>query len=423
MAKAARQKINRTARNSVSSASGANAFKGGAVSFDYHGRTRLIFGAGSVERVGELTRELGAKKVLLVTDPGIVAAGHADRVESLLKKAGLKTAVFGGAHENPTTRDVDDCLALAKSARIDAIVGLGGGSSMDTAKGCNFLLTNGGRMRDYWGVGRATRPMLPLVAVPTTAGTGSECQSFALIADERTHQKMACGDPKALARVAVLDPALTLSQPPRVAACTGVDALTHAVETAVTLRRNALSLMYSHEAFKLVVGSFARVLGHPEDLEARGRMLLGAALAGTAIENSMLGAAHAAANPLTARFGIVHGQAVGLMLPAVVRFNGRDAAARRAYAELASAPEIACMSDGHENAWAALIKTIEELLNLAGMPRSLADCGVKRSEIKNLAADASRQWTAGFNPRAVTERDFVKLYEEAFEPRPLSRPA
>ncbi len=395
----------------------ANGFQGGLAPFDYPGRTRLVFGAGSVERAGEVTRELGAKRVLLVTDPGIIAAGHAARVEGLLKEVGLKTALYGGVRENPTTRDVDDCLAFARSARVDAIVGLGGGSSMDTAKGCNFLLTNGGRMRDYWGVGKATRPMLPLVAIPTTAGTGSECQSYALIADARTHQKMACGDSKAAARVAILDPALTLSQPPRVAACTGVDALTHAVETAVTLKRNALSLMYSHEAFKLVVGGFPRVLGHPDDLEARGRMLLGAALAGTAIENSMLGAAHAAANPLTARFGIVHGQAVGLMLPAVVRFNGRDAAARRAYAELASAPEIACVSDGPGFAWKALIATIEGLLNRAEMPRSLADCGVKRSDVAKLAADAARQWTAGFNPRPVTERDFARLYEKALEPR------
>ena len=389
----------------------------GFVAFDYEPRTRLVFGVNSVERVGELARELGAKKVLLVTDPGIVAAGHVERVERLLKSARLKVALFGKARENPTTRDVDECLAAAKSAGIDTIIGLGGGSSMDTAKGCNFLLTNGGRMQDYWGIGRATKPMLPLIAIPTTAGTGSECQSFALIADEKTHQKMACGDSKAAARVAILDPVLTLSQPARVAACAGIDAITHAVETAVTRKRNALSLMCSHEAFKLAAGGFPDVMRRPDDLEARGRMLLGAALAGTAIENSMLGAAHSAANPLTAHYGMVHGQAVGMMLPLVVRFNGQDAAARRAYAELASGPEIACVSDGHERALEALIARLESWLNLAGMPRSLADCGVKRSQIKTLAAEAARQWTAGFNPRPIRESDFVGLYEAAFERR------
>jgi alcohol dehydrogenase len=377
----------------------------GSVPFDYQARTRLFFGAGCVERVGELAREMGAKKILLVTDEGIVAAGHAERVQRLLTSAGVKVALFGKARENPTTRDVDECLATAKSAGIDTILGLGGGSSMDTAKGCNFLLTNGGRMQDYWGVGKATHPMLPFIAIPTTAGTGSECQSFALIADVETHQKMACGDPKAAARIAILDPALTLSQPPRVAACTGLDALSHALETAVTKKRNAFSLAYSREALRLCGTSLPRVLQNGADLEARAGMLQGAALGGLAIENSMLGAAHAAANPLTAHFHIVHGQAVGLMLPAVIRFNAADPKTAHLYDEL-----------GETNA-AGLAAKVEWLLNLAGMPRSLADCSVMPSSIAMLAAEAARQWTAGFNPRPVGEKDFIQLYESAFEPR------
>jgi alcohol dehydrogenase len=389
----------------------------GTTAFDHEPRTRLVFGVNSVERAGKLAREIGAQNVLLVTDQGIVAAGHADHVREIFAKAGLRVTLFGHARENPTTNDVENCLAVAKASRVDTIVGLGGGSSMDTAKGCNFLLTNGGVMQDYWGVGKAKKPMLPLIAIPTTAGTGSECQSFALIADEKTHQKMACGDPKAAARIAILDPALTVSQPRRVAACTGIDALTHAVETAVTRPRNALSLIYSHEAFKLVVGAFPVVMREPKNLEARGRMLLGAALAGTAIENSMLGAAHAASNPLTAHYGTVHGEAVGILLPLVVRLNGQDASARRAYAELASAPEIACVSDGHDAALEALIARLESLLNLADIPRSLADCGVKRADIKKLAAEAAKQWTAQFNPRPMSEADFVALYETAFKPR------
>src|SRR5216117_4168779 len=237
--------------------------------FDYQPRTRIVFGLNSVERVGELARGLGAKVVLVVTDPGIVTAGHADRVEHILQSCGLGVLVFDEVHENPTTRDVDRCLEVAKSAGIDTIVGLGGGSSMDTAKGCNFLLTNGGQMQDYWGVGKAKKPLLPLIAIPTTAGTGSECQSAALIVDERTHQKMACLDSKAAARTAILDPALTLSQPPRVAASTGIDAIAHAVETAVTKKRNPLSLMFSHESFKLCVAGLPRVLETPLDVEAR----------------------------------------------------------------------------------------------------------------------------------------------------------
>jgi alcohol dehydrogenase len=382
--------------------------------FEFQPRTRLVFGVNAVERLGEIVRELGASKVLLVTDAGLVDAGHAAHVLKSLESDGVSAVVFDRVRQNPTTRCVDDCVAVAKSAEIEAIIGLGGGSSMDTAKGCNFLLTNGGEMKDYWGVGKATRPMLPLIAIPTTAGTGSECQSAALIADETTHQKMACLDPKAAARVAVLDPALTISQPFRVTACTGIDAIAHAVETAVTRKRNPFSLMFSHEAFKLLVPNLPRVLENPGDLDARGRMLLGAALAGTAIENSMLGAAHSAANPLTAHFDIMHGQAVGVMLPHVIRYNAENEMARRAYAELASAPELACVSDGLDEAVEALIREMESLLELAKMPTSLGDCGVQRKHLPMLGAEAAKQWTAHFNPRPITEKDFVALYEAAF---------
>jgi alcohol dehydrogenase len=284
---------------------------------------------------------------------------------------------------------------------------------MDTAKGCNFILTNGGHMKDYWGVGKAKHPMLPLIAIPTTGGTGSECQSFALITDETTHQKMACGDPKAAARVAVLDPALTLSQPPRVTACTGIDAVAHAVETAVTRKRTALSELFSREAFKLTMTGLPRVLQSPNDLEARGWMLLGAAWAGTAIENSMLGAAHSAANPLTAHCGTIHGHAVGLMLPHVVRFNSRDADAAAAYAQLAVAAHLSPVDTTPTGAAEQLARHLEHLLDLAKMPRSLAALGVKPDDIPGLAKEAAAQWTAQFNPRPVTAGDFVALYTSA----------
>ena len=388
--------------------------EGMAAPFDFQPRTRLVFGVNAVERAGEIVRELGVQKVLLVTDPGLAAAGHEQHALKSLAADGVRVVVFDQVRENPTTKCVEDCLAVAKAAGIEAIIGLGGGSSMDTAKGCNFLLTNGGRMQDYWGVGKATKPMLPLIAIPTTAGTGSECQSAALIADEVTHQKMACLDPKAAARVAILDPALTVSMPARVTACTGIDAIAHAVETAVTRKRNPLSQMFSREAFKLLAPNFSRVIENPDDLEARGQMLLGAAFAGTAIENSMLGAAHAAANPLSAHYGIVHGQAVGMMLPHVIRFNAENEMARRAYAELAAAPEIACVSDGIDQAVEALVREIQTLLELAKLPSTLGDCGVRQKDLPLLAAEAAKQWTAAFNPRAVTEKDFLALYEAAF---------
>jgi len=383
-------------------------------SFDFAGRTRLVFENGAVERAGELARECGGERVLLVTDPGIRAAGHVDRVVLALEKAGRRVCVYDQVRENPTTSDVARCVAAARAHQADILVGLGGGSSMDTAKGCNFILTNGGEMKDYWGVGRATRPMLPMLAIPTTAGTGSECQSAALIADEDTHQKMACLDPKVAARVAILDPELTLSQPRAVTAQTGVDALAHALETAVTRKRSAFSRMFSREAFSLLAPALPQVLRDPGDLAARGRMLLGAAYAGTAIELSMLGAAHSCANPLTARFGIVHGSAVGLMLPAVLRFNALEPSARQAYADLAHHLEWVSSRADEAAAAQQLVAHVESLLHAAGIPRSLADAGIPADAVPHLAAEAARQWTAQFNPRPLALEDFARLYEEAY---------
>jgi alcohol dehydrogenase len=381
--------------------------------FEFQPRTRVVFGENSIERIGQYVLELGGKRVLLVTDPGIKAAGHAGRVQAIIETAGVSVTVFDRVQENPTTRCVQACVNVAQEAKIDLLVGLGGGSSMDTAKGCNFILTNGGEMKDYWGVGKARLPMLPLIAIPTTGGTGSECQSFALISDEHSHQKMACGDPKAAARVALLDPLLTLSQPPRVAACTGIDAIAHSVETAVTRKRTAVSYLFSREAFKLTVLALPRVLASPGDIEARGSMLLGAAWAGTAIENSMLGAAHSAANPLTAHFDIAHGLAVGLMLPHVVRFNALQSHTARVYADLAAAAGIVGGEGVPALAAEQLAQRLEALVRATGLPQSLTKCGVRRESIAELSQEAAAQWTAQFNPRSVSVADFEALYAQA----------
>jgi alcohol dehydrogenase len=209
---------------------------------------------------------------------------------------------------------------------------------------------------------------------------------------------MACGDEKAAARVALLDPDLTVSQPPYVTSVTGIDALAHAVETAVTKKRNSLSSTYSRQSFRFIMRSFERVLKNPQDLEARALMQLGAAFAGMAIENSMLGAAHSCANPLTAEYGIVHGQAVGLMLPHVVRFNS-------------GLPDIAAVYRSYHEG--DLPARITELLQAAGLKTRLSELGVDPAKIPTLAQGAAKQWTANFNPRDITEPDFVKLYEAA----------
>ena len=381
--------------------------------FDHVQRTRLVFGNGMAARTGELSAELGLKRILIVTDPGIVRAGHVTTVRKSLEAAGLEVIVFDQVIENPTTDCVERCRRLAERAGTDSFLGLGGGSSMDTAKGANFLLTNGGRMQDYWGVGLAKREMLPLIVIPTTAGTGSECQSFALISDIETHNKMACGDPKAAAKMAILDPELTLSLPRNVTACTGIDAIAHAVETAVTKKRNEKSWMFSKEAFGLLLPNFATVLNQPDNLNARGSMLLGAALAGCAIEASMLGAAHSAANPLTAEYDIVHGQAVGMMLPHVVRFNAELGEASGAYAELATIGKLGQAATSNE-AVERLAKRLTKLLEQADMPVTLRASGVEESMLTTLATEAAGQWTASFNPREVGQAEMESIYRVAF---------
>jgi alcohol dehydrogenase len=365
---------------------------------------------GVIGQLGETALKTGSKRILLVTDAGIVAAGHAGRAKQLLEQSGLSVSLFDRAKENPSTLCVEDCVSAAREAGADGLIAIGGGSSMDTAKGCNFILSNGGRMQDYWGTGKAAKPMLPFIAVPTTAGTGSEMQSAALITDEVTHQKMACLDPKCAAFAAILDPELTLSQPSRVTACTGIDAIAHAVESAVTAKRNVLSSQLSLAAFELCFNALPVVLDSAANIHARARMQLGATYAGAAIENSMLGAAHSAANPLTARFGVIHGHAVGLMLPHVLRWNAADASTREIYESLARLGGC----NNTSNPVGELATRLEHLLNFARLPSRLRDCGVKESAIPGLATEAARQWTASFNPRPVSAAEFEVLYHQAW---------
>ena len=375
--------------------------------FDYQPLGRVVSGPGTLARLGELTRSVGGTKALLVTDPGLEHAGHPQRAAAALTEAGVGVVVFDGVKENPTEAEVDAGVAVAAANNVDVIVAVGGGSSMDCAKGINFILTNGGRMAVYKGHGKATKPMLPSVGVPTTAGTGSEAQSYALITDASSHLKMACGDKKAAFRVSVLDPELTLSQPRTVTAVTGIDAVAHAVESYVCAKANPISRVYSRAAWQHLEPHFERVLAEPDDLAARAAMQLGAHFAGMAIEAAMLGVCHSCANPLTAHYGITHGTAIGLMLPHVVRFNAP--AAGKLYAELIGRP-----GENGEPVAEALAKRLAAMAKAAGLPASLRECGVSRDILPLLSHEANQQWTARFNPRPVDEADILHIYQAAW---------
>ncbi len=372
--------------------------------FDFTLRTRVVFGEHALDRLGSLSRELGFSRTLIVADRGIVATGAVDRAASLLKAAAIVPSRFHDFSANPDTAMVEAGRRYAALERIDSIVALGGGSSLDCAKGINFVLTNGGSMRDYRGHGKASKPMLPSIGIPTTAGTGSDAQSYALISDAETHVKMACGDDKAAFRIAILDPVLTISQPRDVTAIAGFDALSHAVESFVTTRRTSMSDLFAREAWRLLDGSYARVLAAADDLAARGAMLVGAHQAGIAIEASMLGATHACANPLTAKYGTTHGIAIAVMLPHVVRWNALVVGER--YEELA--PE------GKGEAGERLAARLDDLARAGALPRTLNEIGVRRDDLPALAADAATQWTGTFNPRPFDAAAALELYESAY---------
>lgn len=360
------------------------------------GGIKVEHGAGSLAQLGNLVAELEGHRAMIVTDPGVRAAGHVDRALEAFSGKSIEACVFDGVEENPTTEHVETGKRFAVEHHIDFIVGLGGGSVMDCAKGINFLLTNGGQMEDYWGMNKATEPMLPSVGVPTTAGTGSEAQSFALIAQADTHQKMACGDKKAHFRTVILDPELTGTVPFSVAVATGLDAISHSIESYVTTTRNRVSQMYARDAWRLMSCSFEASLLEPSNLEARGKMQLGAYLAGAAIECSMLGAAHACANPLTARFNITHGIAVAALLPEVVRFNRHE------------------VGEIYDDLSPTLADTIDQLRTVTGAEFRLGALGTDHDSLPELAAEAVTQWTASFNPRPVSETDLLALYEASF---------
>ena len=378
------------------------------LTFGFLAATRLVVGPGTIARLGDLARELGGTRVLVTSDRGIMAAGHtASGIESL-RAAGITTEVFSTFTENPSSAEVEAGTAVARKFRPDLLVGLGGGSSMDCAKGINFLLSCGGKMQDYRGRGTATGSMLPSIAVPTTAGTGSETQSFAVITDSVSGIKMACGDPRAAFRVAILDVNLTLTQPAVLAALTGIDALSHAVESQVCTAATPASRTFSREAWRLLAANLPGIVIDGGTIAARSAVQFGASLAGLAIEHSMLGAAHALANPLTAAHHLTHGQAVGVMLPHVVRFNGPVCG--RAYAELLTDIAISATAD---EAGATLADWLTGLLAAAQLKTSLRACGIDAADVPALAAAAATQWTAGFNPRAVTAVDLADLYEAA----------
>jgi len=377
--------------------------------FDFQPTSRVVFGANSIQNIKEYISAFDCKNLLIVTDHGIVNAGILDKILHSLKNTEFNIHIFKEIESNPTTEHVNNGVAFAGDKSIDLIVGLGGGSAMDCAKGINFLLSNGGKMEDYWGINKARKKMLTSIGIPTTAGTGREGQSYALILQKLTHKKMACGDIKARFALVILDPELLNTVPHHTAVATGIDAISHTIESYVSTAANAISQMFARTAWKLLEENFDKVLDGSADLNTWGNMQLGAHFAGQAIENSMLGAAHAMANPIMAKINIDHGIAVGLVLPHVIDFNSQN------FSDIYFGFHSDSTPGGNGQLTPAeLIKHIDKYFEMADMSKGLRQYGIAESDLEDLASGAMENWTSKFNPRPLNKQDYLTLYKNAF---------
>lgn len=380
--------------------------------FTFNTTRSLICEPGCTARTGESAAALGIRRAFVVTDPGVAGAGLVQPVVDALDAAGIDTAVFRDVQADPPESVVEAALTAARAHECDGVIGLGGGSAMDTAKLVALLAQSEQTLQDVYGVGNARGARLPLIQIPTTAGTGSEVTPIAIVTTGET-TKMGVVAPQLLPDLAMLDAHLTLGLPPAVTAATGIDAMVHAIEAYTSrLRKNPCSDMLAREALRLLAASIETAVHRGSDVEARSNMLLGAMLAGQAFANAPVAAVHALAYPIGGIFHIPHGLSNALVLPHVMRFN-LDAA-RREYAELAPlvmGPQANAASDPAE----ALIEHLAALSERVTLPCRLRDVGIPEDALPRMAADAMlQQRLLVNNPREVTEADALAIYRAAW---------
>ncbi|MGO9568174.1 MAG: iron-containing alcohol dehydrogenase family protein [Desulfomonilaceae bacterium] len=379
--------------------------------FDLSMHFRVIRTRQSAATVSSLVAELGAHRVLMVTDPGIQDIGLDRPLAEALREQGAVLSVFSRVEPNPTTDNVEQGLAQAREFKPRLLVALGGGSAMDCAKAINILLNRGGRLQDYAGPVLGGSALLPLVALPTTAGTGSEVSPFLLISDNESHSKIVIRDPQAIPKVAVLDPVLTQSLPPEATLYAGLDAMVHGFESYVALGSQPYSQALAMQAVELIVGNLPRVMAEPANLEARGSMLVAANLAGMAFSLSYLGLAHSLANALAKVGAVPHGMAVGMMLSRVIGFNSRVVGDQ--YYKLARhvlGDQCPSQVDASCEALADFVHSFGVRL---GMPATLGSIGIKAGQIPALVEEALQQATIKSNPRNPSPQDLRILLQSA----------
>lgn len=382
--------------------------------FIFNTTKSIQFGAGVLARLGDIARASMGTRVLLVTDPGMMSTGIVERAQAILTAAGVEVTLFADVQADPPETVIHAATDTARSADIQGVIGLGGGSSLDVAKLVALLAMGQEELKSVYGVGNAKGPRLPLILVPTTSGTGSEVTPISIVTTG-TAEKMGVVSPVLLPDVALLDPELTYGLPAHVTAATGIDAMVHAIEAyaSANANNNPLSRMLAVQALQLMGASILRAVHDGKDARARGDMLLGSMLAGQAFANSPVAAVHALAYPLGGHFHIPHGLSNALVLPHVLRFNA--ATAPGAYAELAPHvfPTLASL-EGQERA-AAFCDELAKLSRECGLPQTLRDMKITEDWLPRLASDAMNQTRLLVNnPRPVTEADAMAIYRAAF---------
>ncbi len=372
---------------------------------------RIHYGEGASEKVGEWVAPYRAKKVMVVTDTGILSAGLDAPLLRGLRSAGLEVFVFHDVDPNPTTKNVEEGVLFAGKFRPDMIVALGGGSPIDTAKAVNIVRSRGGQIRDYV---RSIHegPLPPLVAIPTTAGTGSEVSPFLLVSDSTTHAKIVIRDNRIIPDMAVLDPHLTVTMPKQVTVLTGVDAMVHSLEAFVAKGAQPYSQGLAMEAIRTIHRTLPEVVLKPNNVELRGRLLIASNLAGMALTMSYLGLAHSMANPLTRTYGMTHGLAVGLMIPYVIKFN--EPVAGDEYLRVAAGLLETQRPSPPGEVLRALREEIKRFLCALGLPKNLEEAGVQKEDLLGMSQEAITQATAKSNPRPASVEDILSIYQNAY---------
>jgi alcohol dehydrogenase len=374
--------------------------------------TRIEFGEGVIQKAGEEARGLGAKKVMLVADKGVIGAGLTEPVEESLTTAGIPYVIFDRVVPNPRDVHVEEGFRAAKEEGVDALIAVGGGSSMDTAKGIGTLLTHGGTVQDWCGFQLLERPITPLICVPTTAGTGSEVTPFAVITDTKEHVKLNIFDPKAAATVALVDPSALLGLPPHIMASTGVDAMTHAVEAYTCNVSNPHTDAYALYAITLIIGNLRDAVAAP-DIESCTGMMLGSTIAGIAFGYSDVAAVHCMAEALGGRYDTPHGVANALFLPVVTEFN--IPADVQKHLDIARA--LGVNVDGKKPEAAAMegVDALRKLCGDVGIPKMKDLPEIDPDDFPALAEAAEANVSTPSNPREVTAKDYLYLFKRAYE--------